>query len=478
MHFFTRLKPSDSFRAQLTETVWLSVLFAVAGALIALRYLTGLPNAQWWQSVYVFLAACGVFFVGHLLLQAVLVLPWARFKSRWRRSAAFLLTLFLLVALVTDTFVYQQYRFHINWPMIDLALVGGREVFTFSTGMWLRIAFLVCCLAGVSVLLVWFAGKLQSRGRAVWWCLAILVGYVAVNGVNAYSVSQNVRSVTVLTERLPLYYPIRANRFLAKFGLVAVEEERLSLEDKYSSFRYPLNPVCYDKSKNLNVLLLAIDSLRADVVDPKTMPNVSELKEQAITFLDHYSAGNATRSGVFGLFYGLPPFYWKSALSLNVPPVMISGFQQAGYEISAFTTATLLRPEFYATVFSSVRPLRMGSEKGESVIERDIESIDDFEKWIKGRDAEKPFMSFMFLDSVHAVSFPKYLDLPYKNYWNEVSQIELGPEFDPLPYFNSYRNSAFWADVMIDRVVQILKKKQFVGKYNFNYYVGPWGRIQ
>ena len=144
MQFFTRRKLSDSFRAQLNETVWLSVLFAVAGALIALRYLTGLPDAQWWQSVYVFLAACGVFFVGHLLLQAALVLPWARFKSRWRRLVAFLLTLFLLVALVADTFVYQQYRFHINWPMIDLALVGGREVFAFSTGMWLRIAFLVC----------------------------------------------------------------------------------------------------------------------------------------------------------------------------------------------------------------------------------------------------------------------------------------------------------------------------------------------
>lgn len=458
MRFLTSWKLSDSFRAQLNETVWLSVLFAVAGALIALRYLTGLPNAQWWQSLYAFLAACGVFFVGHLLLQAVLVLPWARLKSRWGRSVAFLLTLFLLVALITDTFVYQQYRFHINWPMIDLALVGGREVFSFSTGMWLRIVFLVCCLAGVSGLLVWLAGKLQSRGRAVWWCLAILVGYVAVNGINAYSVSQNVRSVTVLTERLPLYYPIRANRFLAKFGLVAVEEERLHLTDKYNSFRYPLNTVYYDKNKNLNVLILAIDSLRADVVDSKTMPNVSELKEQAITFLDHYSAGNATRSGVFGLFYGLPPFYWQSALSTNIPSAMVTGFQQAGYEVSTFTTATLMRPEFYATVFSSVRPLRMGSERGSGVAERDVESVDDFEVWLENRDPEKKFMSFMFLDSAHAVTFPSDLDVPYKNFWKDVNRLELGPDFDPVPFFNRYKNSAFWQDVLIGRVLKSLEK--------------------
>ena len=458
MQFFTRRKLSDSFRAQLNETVWLSVLFAVAGALIALRYLTGLPDAQWWQSVYVFLAACGVFFVGHLLLQAALVLPWARFKSRWRRLVAFLLTLFLLVALVADTFVYQQYRFHINWPMIDLALVGGREVFAFSTGMWLRIAFLVCCLAGFSGLLVWLAGKLQSRGRAVWWCLAILVGYVVVNGVNAYSVSQNVKTVTVLTERIPLYYPIRANRLLTKFGLVAVGDEKLNLADKSGSFRYPLNPLQYGKSQDLNVLILAVDSLRADVVDEKTMPNVTAFKKKAITFLDHYSAGNATRAGIFGLFYGLPPFYWQSALSTNIPSAMVTGFQQAGYEVSTFTTSTLMRPEFYATVFSSVRPLRMGSERGSGVAERDVESVDDFEVWLENRDPEKKFMSFMFLDSAHAVTFPSDLDVPYKDYWKDVNRLELGPDFDPVPFFNRYKNSAFWQDVLIGRVLKILEK--------------------
>ena len=342
--------------------------------------------------------------------------------------------------------------------MIDLALVGGREVFSFSTGMWLRIGFLVCCLAGVSGLLVWLTGKLQGRGRAVWWCLAILVGYVAVNGINAYSVSQNVRSVTVLTERLPLYYPIRANRFLAKFGLVAVEDEKLNLANKSGSFRYPLNPLQYGKSQDLNVLILAVDSLRADVVDEKTMPNVTAFKKKAITFLDHYSAGNATRAGIFGLFYGLPPFYWQSALSTNIPSAMVTGFQQAGYEISTFTTATLMRPEFYATVFASVRPLRMGSERGSGVAERDVESVDDFEVWLENRDPEKKFMSLMFLDSAHAVTFPSDLDVPYKDYWRDVNRLGLGPDFDPVPFFNRYKNSAFWQDVLIGRVLKILEK--------------------
>lgn len=239
---------------------------------------------------------------------------------------------------------------------------------------------------------------------------------------------------------------------------MAVGEEKLSLSEKVGSFRYPLNELTLGKGTDFNVLILAIDSLRADVVDAKTMPNLTKLQQRAMVFREHYSAGNATRAGVFGLFYGLPPFYWQSALSTNVPSSLVSGFQQAGYEISAFTTATLLKPEFYATVFSSVRPLRMSSDKGETTAERDQDSVDDFEEWLGRLDSNKRFMSFMFLDGVHALDFPKELDVPYDEYWEEVDRLKLSPDFDPREYFNRYKNAAYWQDVLIGRVLQILEK--------------------
>lgn len=448
----------SSFRSHLNEAIWRTLLFAIVGALIAGRYLTGLPDVQWWQSVYVFCAAAGVFWIGHFVLQAVLVLPLQRLNIAVGRVAAFLLTFILLVALIADTVVYQQYRFHINWPMIDLALVGGRDVFSFSTDMLLRIAFLTCGVAVLSVVLVWMSVKLKRKLTPLWCCLVVLLGYLAVNGINAYSVSQSVKAVTVLTERIPLYYPIRANRFLAKFGLAAVTEDKIKIDKNTGSFRYPLNPLTYGTATGKNVLILAIDSLRADVVDAKTMPNLTRLKQKAIAFSDHYSGGNATRAGVFSLFYGLPPSYWHSALATNVPSAMVSGFQKAGYAVTAFTTATLMRPEFYATVFAGVPDLRMGSTKGNGVCERDVESVDDFEAWLDKLDSDKKFLSFMFLDSAHAVDFPKELDVPYKDYWKAMDRLELSPEFDPLPFFNRYKNSAYWQDVLIGRVVDILEK--------------------
>lgn len=448
-----------STKSAFNRYVCISVLFAVLGALISLRYLTGLSNTQGWQYLYVLAAAAGVFFIGHLLLQTLLVFPLQRLGfPKAARGTAFILTFVLLTALVTDTFVYQQYRFHINWPMIDLALVGGSDVFSFSTGMKLWIGFLVLLVAAASAALVWVSGIIQGRSRALVPCVLILIAYVAVNGVHAYAVSQNVKSVTVLKERIPLYYPLRANRFLAKLGLKPVVPDKVKLAEASGSFHYPLQKLSFGQGTDLNVVILALDSLRADVVDPVTMPNLYALKEKTITFNDHYSAGNATRAGVFGLFYGLPPSYWHSALATNIPSALVSGFQQKGYEVSAFTTATLLRPEFYATVFSGVNPLRLGSTKGRNICERDVESIDDFEKWLKNRDNRKNFFSFIFLDSVHGVAFPENLNVPYKDYWKEVNNLELDPDFDPKPYFARYKNSAFWVDTLIGRVWKILEE--------------------
>lgn len=448
------------WRGQINEIAWLAVLFSVVGAVIASRYLTGLASTQWWQYLYVIVAAAGVFFIGHVLLLVLLVLPVVRLNTKLGRTVAFGLTWILLIALVTDTFVYQQYRFHINWAMIDLALVGGNEVFTFSVAMMIRIVLLIIVLGIMAAVLVW--GATKNRGKALWPCVVILTSYLCVNLVNAYSVAQNIKSITVLSDRVPLYYPIRANTFLSRLGLVVLQEEQINRPNVFTAFRYPLNNVVYGKGENLNVVIVAIDSLRSDVVTPEIMPNLTKIAKGGISFQDHYSSGNATRSGIFGLFYGLPPFYWQAALSSSTSPALMNGFIDAGYDIGVFSTATLKRPEFYSTVFSRVRPLRMGSEGSGGVIDRDIESIKDFENWLSNRDVNQKFMSFIFLDSVHAVAVPESEQLPYKNYWEDINHLELGPDFDPVPYFNRYKNSAYGADILIGKILDILRDKKLL----------------
>lgn len=449
-------------RVLVNEIAWLAVLFAVVGAAVSSRYLTGLPDTRWWQYLYVLGASAGVFFIGHFLLQLLLVLPLALLSHRIGRVVACGLTFILLVALVTDTFVYQQYRFHINWAMIDLVLVGGREVFSFPVAMMIRIMFLICVLGILTAILVWGASKIKAK--ALWSCFAILLCYLNVNLVNAYSVAQNVKSVTILAERVPLYFPIRANTLLSKFGLVVLQDDQINYSNELTTFRYPFNSIEYGKGEHLNVLIVAIDSLRSDVVTPLVMPNLTKIAEKGVRFQDHYSAGNATRSGIFGLFYGLPPFYWQVALSSSTSPALMNGFIDSGYDIGVFSTATLKRPEFYSTVFSRVKLLRMGSTGSGGVIDRDRESVADFEKWLLDRDADQKFMSFIFLDSVHAAAIPEELEVPYKDYWKDLNHLELSPDFDPVPYFNRYKNSAYGIDILIGEIIDILREKKVLDK--------------
>ena len=71
-------------------------------------------------------------------------------------------------------------------------------------------------------------------------------------------------------------------------------------------------------------------------------------------------------------------------------------------------------------------------------------------------------MSFVFLDSVHAVAVPESEQLPYKNYWEDINHLELGPDFDPVPYFNRYKNSAYGADILIGKILDILRDKKLL----------------
>ena len=98
-------RDKESWRGLSNEIAWLAVLFAVVGTVIASRYLTGLTGIQWWQYLYIFGAAAGVFFIGHFLLLMLLVLPVTRLSPKIGRAIAFGLTWILLIALVTDTFV-------------------------------------------------------------------------------------------------------------------------------------------------------------------------------------------------------------------------------------------------------------------------------------------------------------------------------------------------------------------------------------
>ena len=434
--------------------------------LLGLRYCgdIGFPSEPLGQ-LYFFSSLAGHF--ASLVFVCNLILGWPLLllapRARWPRYWIAGYSAILLVLLLADTFVYQQYRFHINGMVIDLLLHGEGQVISFSRSMMWQIAALVTALAMLSVGLTRLLTHLLPRLRHGKIIIGnMLICLLIAHGMYAWASAVNYTPVTQQQARFPLYLPLTANKLMIKLGVVSATElksRKVSLGNENSDFNYPLHPLqCQRSNKPLNIMLVVIDTLRADMLTAEVMPNLHALTTQGWNFTDHHSASNSTRAGIFSLFYGIPPNYWFSALASQKPAALISALQQQDYQLGIFASALLTEPAFDKTVFASVPNLRVRTP-GNSAAERDIRITEEWLQWLAKREPKQPFFGFLFYDAPHSYSTPTSYPNPFQPDWKEVNQMELGPDFDKTPYLNRYRNAVHFVDEQLQRVMADLQAK-------------------
>ena len=89
-----------------------------------------------------------------------------------------------------------------------------------------------------------------------------------------------------------------------------------------------------DRESLPDVVLVIIESMRSELVDPAVMPNLWQYVDKGIHCRQHFSAGNATNHGMFSLLNGLDATLY-SRLSRR-KPLLNRLFQAAGYEVAFF----------------------------------------------------------------------------------------------------------------------------------------------
>lgn len=138
-----------------------------------------------------------------------------------------------------------------------------------------------------------------------------------------------------------------ARSFLAKHGWLDLEQYEKKAEDQGSAehrLLYPLRPLSVSApSDHKNLLVVVVDSLRADMLNNINMPNLQRYADNHFNFRQHMSGGNDEAMGMFSLFYGLPGHYYgdiradkrpravrrDAASGLPVRPVRCTGRCQA-----------------------------------------------------------------------------------------------------------------------------------------------------
>ncbi|WP_447906191.1 sulfatase-like hydrolase/transferase [Stenotrophomonas sepilia] len=415
------------------------------------------------------LAYLAIALPGHLLAFGALagLLPlllglWPRTARTLSISAVLLQGLWLCLLLV-DAKVFTLYRFHLNAMVVNMVFGGAlQDQVALSWKTWLQVALLVAAVFAAEGLLAWACWKLlpaaprRRRVLQAWAAVALLMagGQVAT----AYYDARGDRDVIVQWNYLPWAQPITAKSFMRRLGVVSRQQAGLP-DPRHAQLQYPLHPLRCQNPHRPNVLMVVLESLRQDVLTPQLMPNTSTLAQDARVFDHHFSTGNATRYGLFGLLYGLPGGYWPSMLDEQRGSQLFQVLGQQGYDLHLYGSAPLYSPEFDRTAFADVRDQL---HQGPSALKsdgRDRAIISALQQDIRASQAaQRPWFGFVFLDSTHApyhmpdgyppVATPMAADIDF---------LKFGPEHDPTPELNRYRTAVHYADSLIGSLLDDLR---------------------
>lgn len=441
-----------------------SVLSGFCLSVLSTRFLdvSQLETSPFWSDLYFYFYSWSYYSIFSIVvLLPSFLLALASFRKLAKILA--ILSIFgLLTLFLADTFVYQQFRLHLNLAMLQMTFFGGGQIVQFTNEMIVEIVALTVTCFFVSIF-VWRVSRFLT-GRQTKSFVLIVMGltvssFVLLQGVYGVSFAKHISEITRVNSLLPWNYPIRFNKLLIKAGLLN-KDEVYTFKPGNSKLKmnYPLHSLNCEGGSEYNIVFLFVDSLRYDMLDPMIMPNTYEFSKKSTVFTEHFSGGINTRHGIFSLFTGLPGSYWEKSLETKSGSAFVSALQQRNYEIGIFTGATITMPEFNQTVFATVRNPRLYS-RGNTTLERDEAAVSDFETWLTQLPKDKKFFTFVFLDAVHASAFPETPENEvFKPYWKSVNQLELTNTFDPTSYFNRYKNSVHYVDKQIGRMLERLGK--------------------
>lgn len=452
---------------------------AVTGLLLALiatqffQYMPSLDSAK--AIVFISSGVFSHFSLMTLLFFTLLILPLSLIVPKAHkmiRQTSILVATIGTVLLIADTLVYAQYRFHITGFVFEMLIQGGNQIIDLS---WVTWAIIVASLIGIYlaffVIDKWIWSRLhlplfsQHKKRYFAVFFACLLGS---NVLHLYADAQYDQRITSLVRHIPMYAPATGKEALLSSGLLDAESIREKRHDfklsNSTSVIYPKKPIDSTlASPPLNVLLILLDSARFDLLDKEIMPNYWQFSQgiNSQTYSDHISGGNATRTGVFNLFYGIPGTYWDAFSSSQTAPVLMDTFQKYDYQMSINAAAPLTQPAFDRTIFANINDIPLTTD-GDSPWQRDETITNNWLKFIENQatqEQQKPFFGFLFYDGIHGFSTPSDAEKKFTPAWKRVDHLSLNSDFDAQPYFNLYKNSAVQVDKQLGKIFSQLSEK-------------------
>ena len=449
----------------------------ILSLLIAHEYLSFAPTWDdplgWFYTRIAYLShfAILVFIPGIILLPFTLFI---RSRIQMRILPPLIMYLYQIILLV-DVKIYSLFRFHFNGLVLNtLTTEGSWDSVKLGSKTIVTIAVVFLFLALLEWGGMWGLLRFNSRKYVIIrqahlsWRMGLIVLIVPLLIVIAtdkllfaYANFYEMTRITRYQKLFPLYQPLFMDKTFEKYmGWKKDHSPVITYHKGSSLLNYPLKePEIGANLKQWNFVWIIIESWRFDMINEEITPNIADFSRRAILFDRHFSGGNASRFGIFSLFYGIYGTYWHQFLAERRSPVFMDTLMKLNYEFKIMSSTKLTYPEMRSTAFVNMPEGAIEDQlPGKAGDERDIHMAERFREFLNNRNKGRPFFSFMFLDAPHAPyrypgAFEKYT--PVVDEVNYFQVKKNGAEVNRnYPLFNRYRNAIYFDDSVVGRILK------------------------
>jgi membrane-anchored protein YejM (alkaline phosphatase superfamily) len=420
-------------------------------------------------SLYVSAIILGYYVLSLLIAAAALTIV-PMFTPRISLALSCLLLTLVVCYLFLDSRVYAVCRFHLDPFWVSY-------IWHDFTGIGLPVASLVhagAVLVGLTILEITLFRCSRSYLRHRWVLPALtaisLLALISSQLIHIVAFEKDVGRITSLTPRFPLYSPATSHRNATRYGdllpIASLPGSRTDTHSPGSAMRYPLADCAAtlpEGARPLNVVFLVLESWRHDAMSDSVTPYIHALAGKSSIFRNHFSSGNATTPGVFGLLYGLHPTYWMAVKSNNAAlhnPLLIDLMEEADYSFGIYADSHFKRHKIKGSMFRGIDVHEdfAGTSRPEMEADMNTRMISFLRE---RRDQDRPFMLFAFYKASH---FPYTYPDSFRIFAPvaEINPASAVRRDQRARYLNDYYNAVHFDDALIGELLRELESLELM----------------
>jgi len=392
------------------------------------------------------------------LLVFLAPLPLSLWGRAYRVGAPFFAGL-ATVLLSLDARLYATVGFHVNGfffrvlaqpaALRETGIPTSEVVTTALQGA----AWLLC----ETVVGAWFLGRFAAR-RPTWrWALAILLLGTAERFYVASLTFFGGQAVYAAGQVLPLQAPVRVNAIWSRITGRATLGNPLRAASEASAVRLPpgIDPASVRLARKPDVLLLLLESTRADYLQPEVMPRLlARAARQGTVFERHYTSCPSTFFAVYSLLFGLHAHTLDAVVGTGRKPVLFGALSAQGYHSRILAASSVDWMGLRETVFGDVQgeletdwPATMsGDQRDEAIIAHAKEHV-------LSAPADRPVFLFLFFFGTHFNYFYPERSARFAPAWDGKDALK-ATSAPPEQILARGRNAAYELDWKIDEFLQ------------------------